>query len=358
PYTDEIRDATVLELVAERGLGVYLDDPADTEGLTDEQRHRIHWSQRLHPPGHYVLGSLLRGGHGLLEGWRYLYAVPWLVALAIALGLARRTRTRTMVLGVVALVFAATYLRNYTLIRMGNELNPFLGMTGFLATLAWAARSGGWRPASLALAFLCVVLAVFAKFSALVSMLAVLGALGVVLLVRRDRTSLVLLGGSAGILVAAVLLYGFLFRGTHMLDLQTEGYGARVLRTLRLVSDEAAKEMASGQRVGGRPMSYFLLRAPFQFGPVVLLTFGYAAWCVLARRVAVRPTDLFLLVFVALNLAGVLLVNPRVQYTAPMMGAVAFFAVSVLSRRFPPGDTVRIAAIAVLFAAAEVFLML
>ena len=137
-----------------------------------------------------------------------------------------------------------------------------------------------------------------------------------------------------------------------------DGYGARILRSLRIVSDEAAKEMASGQHVWGRPMGYFLLRAPFRLGPVVILLFGYAAWSLLARRVRARPEDDFLLVFVVLNLVGVLLVNPRVQYLAPMMGAVAFFAVSVLSRRFPAGDVVRVAAIAVTFASCEVVLML
>jgi len=359
PYTDERRDAAILDVLAERDLGLYLSDTAEAEGLDHDQHYHLGGAQLQHPPGHYALGVLLSSAPRSIVAWRFLYALPIVLATLIAFGLARRRRTRLAVLAGVAFLASATYLRNYTFIRVGNELNPVLCMMGFLATLACVARNGGrWKPGTAALAAALFAAAMFSKFSALVSLFAVVGALGIVVLARRDRRSVLLLAGTVSVLAVTVVAYGILFHGTHMFEVQMEGYGPRFLRALRLVDTETAKEMAGGQGVGGRPMSYFFGRAPFQYGPVVLLLFGYSAWCVLARRVASRPTDLFVLTFIALNLLGVLLVNPRVQYTAPMMGAVAYFVVSVLARRFLPGDVARLAVIVALFAASEVSLML
>lgn len=357
-YIDEDRDVAIANLITQNSLSIYTDN-VGMEAVNDSLVIRSHdWAQNIHPPGHYIPAALLASNEYSRTFFRFFYFLPLIFVALLAIRHARaapETQLITLVMGV--LIFSATYLRNYTLIRVGDELFPFLAFSGFLFVFYGMAKGEALpRFRKLLLAFLLFVIAFFSKFSVLVAMLALCAALVLGAMIYRERVVFRLALISVGILVGTILLYYAIFDGTIMFGRQVESYGARILESLRLVSREELIE--GGVKPAGRsPIISFFFTLPFRYGPLLILAAAGYVYSVLAKKIQVERNSVILLLFLVIGLLGVLLVNPRAQYTAPLMLGLAFFLARMLIELLHDRDLVTLAFVAFLFAVSEVLMM-
>lgn len=353
-YTDETRDVRISNLVAEHGLDIFVDGRG-LEAVTDSSIHDAHqWAQRLHPPGQYVPASVLRTEKRDLRFYRFLFLLPVVVAAVAATIAAGRDRRRQLfVLVSGTLLFSLTFFRNYTLIRFGNELIPFLAFSGFLGLMYHVYRSSNrnWS-AFLALGFLAFAAAIFTKFSVLVAIVALIAALILAWFIVRERILVRLAAGALFIFIASAAVYLIAFDGTAMLEQHVQSYWGRILESLRLVSREELIEQ--GIKPEGRsPISSFLLSVPFSYGPIILISTVWSIVRIARRRVRPGTVDIVLLLFLSIGLVGVLLVNPRAQYTAPLLFGLVFFSTRHIMAEAGDAEIVKLSLVGYLFVVSE-----
>lgn len=355
-YTDETRDAVVSNLINSYSLDLYTNNE-DIQLLTDSTSlNMLEWAQRLHPPGHYLPAVLLPQSEYSLLFYRLFYFIPTItVFILLLLFVDRFPRGFLYIITLSSLIFSASYLRNYTLIRFGNELIPFF-IFGAFTTLIYHVHRGTLSRSFLVwvVALVLFTVALFSKFSVVVGMLAVCGALIIGSLVWRRYDLIALFFFTLSVFVVSLVLYYLAFEGTIMLERHSDWYGSKVLETLRLV---ARPEVVTDSVHGPPPISRFLTLAPFQFGPILGLSCCYFIYCIKTRRIKLDESTWLIIMFLVLGIVGVVLVHPRTQYIAPLM----FGGVFVLGKCFV--DTlanetiVKLSIITCLFSASEVLLM-
>jgi len=356
-YTDEDRDVVVSNLVNTHSLDLYTDNK-DLQLVSDSSSiGLLRWAQELHPPGQYIPAVFLPQREYSLLFYRLFFFVPTLaISLLVILLVGRFPNGIIYTITLTSLIFSASYLRNYTLIRFGNELIPLFFFGAFSALIYHVHR--GRLPRSFSLWVLGLILfsvSLFFKFSVVVGMGAVCGALavGYVVWKRNDLLSLFLF--SLSIFVASLVLYYMAFEGTVMLDRHASWYGTKILEALRLV--ERSEIVLDGEKFGPPSLGTFFLLAPFQFGPILGLSFCYFVYCAKTRRISLNESTVLVILFLILGLIGVALVYPRTQYIAPLMFGGVFILGKCIIDSLPRMMIIKLALIACLFASSEVMLV-
>jgi len=356
-YTDEGRDVRVSNLINTHSLDLYTNNK-DIQLISDSNSlGMLEWAQELHPPGQYIPAIFLPKGEYSILFYRLYFLIPTLaVSLLVLLFIGRFPNGILYAVTLISLVFSASYLRNYTLIRFGNELIPFFAFGAFSALIYQVHRRGFPRSFSFwLLGLILFSVSLFFKFSVVVGMGAVCGALVIGYLVWKRNDLLSLLFFSLSIFVASLVLYYLAFEGTVMLNLHANAYYTKILDALRLV--ERPEIVSDSVWVGAPPLGTFLSLAPFQYGPIWGLAFCYFIYCAKTRRISLNESTVLVLLFLVLGLIGVVLVYPRTQYTAPLMFGGAFLLGKCIIDSLPRMMIIKLAIIACLFASSEVIMM-
>ena len=120
------------------------------------------------------------------------------------------------------------------------------------------------------------------------------------------------------------------------------------MESLRLVTREELVEQ--GIRPEGRSsLSWFALRLPSSYGPVILLSTCWALVRIARRRPRPETVDICLILFLMIGLTGVLLVNPHPQYTAPLLFGLVYLSARHIVDVLGDAQTIKLSAICFLF---------
>jgi hypothetical protein len=341
PYGDEQRDIVVVNTIRDHGVSAYTQKDQDNQqNLSDIERQMINMARQRHPPGHYLAGFLIPGGPHSIVFWRYIYGALFCVIMPILLS-SLRGRLYTFniesFLALAVLIFSYTYFRNYTLVRVGNELFPMLfSSMSFLIVFRWLQEDekkderfsvfSTW--ALLALAFF---LALSCKYSVLVTAAACVGALLATALIYKSKVDLRCAALTSSAFLLALCAHMMIWWGTDMLELHIAGYGYKIYQILGLPIPEVFQ---SGQVLDESSSSIpnFILSSPFWFGLPLFFGSLFGIYRYLLKRGFHNQFDSRLIIFLILNLIGVLIVNPRAQYLAPATLPLAYFVWSQLRK--------------------------
>jgi len=224
------------------------------------------------------------------------------------------------------IMLSAAYFRNYVLIRVSNELIPAMGMTCFFLLL-WRASTGrriSW-PVEVALLALPMFISVSAKYSATVTWGAAVLALIVVWIAKRDWPSARTLLLCAGSGLLGVALHIYLWVNTDMLAGHRDNYGVKILKILGIAPPEWMHMTGMGLEGSTSSIPFLLLGSPVWFGPFIIVGILLGGWLFFKKALWADSLWLFLVVFLATNLVGVLSVNPRAAYLSPAVLPIAVF---------------------------------
>ncbi|HEX7069973.1 MAG TPA: hypothetical protein VF190_04170, partial [Rhodothermales bacterium] len=325
-----------------------------------EPRHLkwLNWARRLHPPGQYVPAALLPDGTYPLQFYRFLFMVPLALFFGGTLWLARRSGYALRLYAVMlVLLLGLTYLRNYSFVRFGNELIPFIAFSSVLITVYRAYGSKEKIGAgTVGLIFLFYTLGLYTKATLLVPMFSLIGTLFVGSLLMRDIRLAKLAGICIGVLFASLGLYVLIFHGTEMLALQQRVYGD----ALDFLSGYVTPDKPIEQYTVSVQVAHtrgFIRSMPFQYGPLCIGASLYAAWCFITRRVPFTRLDFLLVLFVAAGIVGIgVMMFLRTQYTASLMLPLMFLLARVVVKTVPAQLLMRLLLVAASFALCEVLL--
>lgn len=355
PYTDELRDVSVANLVAEYSLQLYLYNERVEEITDNDERNHLEWAQGFHPPGHYIPAVFLDRKHSTVF-YRYIYFLPLAFFAWVTLYLARALSIPVHnYIALFSLLLSFTFLRNYTFIRFGNELFPFLGFSGFLIIIylvyTGKVRFSAWVGI---LGLLCFMVAIFAKTTAFVAMLALMAALFVGVLIWKEKRLMLLLLYCFAVLTGSFVVYFFALENS-VIGPRIQGYAWMIRQTVESASEEILALDPQSEKVQFIPAYFFTF--PFKYGPIIILAIGYSIYGVLTRRLRVENVEVLTLLFILFGLFGVALVGARAQYTAPLMLGLAFLIGRYMIKAFPPALLLKVSLIAVAFAMVEVLLV-
>ena len=327
-YTDEKRDIFVSNLMTRAGVQTYSQIVAEkSTPMSSEEKSYLDWARSLHPVGHYLPALLVHKKEGTIF-WRFFYGC--LPLLLVALLIWRWKPVDKDQIWFIALVgiimLSSAYFRNYVLIRVSNELIPAMGMTCFFLLL-WRASAGKRLslPVEIVILALPVFISISAKYSATVTWAAAVFALIVVWLARRDWPSgrILLLCLGSGLL--GVGLHIYLWVNTDMLAGHRDNYGVKILKTLGIAPPEWMHVTGLGLEGSTSSIPLLLLGAPVWFGPFIFAGILLGGWLFFKKALWRDSLWLFLVVFLATNLVGVLAVNPRAAYLSPAVMPMAIF---------------------------------
>ena len=352
-YTDEVRDVDVSNFINENSISSYV---TFSENDRSRESRQVSWAQSLHPPGHYVLGAFLPSGVYSAGEYRLLYLLPLIIFASCSYLVAKRFDDFAVFVIISILLFTFSFTRNYTFIRYGNEIFPFIFVSCILILLYYRYHFGvslGIRDLTMCAFF--AVLALWAKSSAVVALAALASSLVISWFIYKQA----ILGRAALVvgmsLVIAMTLYVLVFYDTPMLDRQLIRYKAMVMNIGASLGLEIQGNLADRSGKNLR-IVMFLGKLPVTFG--LPITFALALWLrsVWRRRfrVAVPETTAFL--FILIGIAGVASVHPRAQYAAPLILAVSFLASRPLLSEFDAANRARLLGLFLSFSAAEIAL--
>lgn len=226
PFNDEERDHAVVQSLSQYGVAQYWGIPDE---MPEAEANRIRFQQRLHPPLNSLLGGLFLGPMVALQHLRlfWLLIAGLGALLLIRLGRASPGTSALLLGGILLLSFP--HFRNYMIIRAGNDLLGFVGMSAWvLIQIPIIRNKQPWSWKSGLLMVLFLGLAIWSKFSSLVAVSAWLAALGVMAIRHKECRGIWLAGIAALIMVLAA--YGICWAGTPMLQGQLAHYGKYALR--------------------------------------------------------------------------------------------------------------------------------
>jgi len=248
-------------------------------------------------------------------------------------------------------IFSLSFIRNYTFIRFGNELFPYIFVSGTLITVYYIVSiHKRFDPKYVALCMLLSVGAVWSKFTGLAMLGALAGCLFLAWLIHRQACLWQAAIVVALSVVSASVLYLVSFYGTPMLDAQATTYLQRVADVL----DPAA---AQGLDVFQRQTPLmFLIKLPVTWG--LPLFMGLTLWFLWAmrRRFVLRPEETVAVLLILVGLAIVGVVFPRAQYTAPLMLAPVYLATLAVLSIFERIQVIQFMVLVLLFSITEIVL--
>jgi hypothetical protein len=327
-YTDEKRDIFVSNLMTRAGVQTYSQlNIEKSTPMSSEEKSYLDWARSLHPIGHYLPALLVHKKEGTIF-WRYFYGFfPLLLVVVLIWRWKPLDKEQIWFIALVGIIMlSSAYFRNYVLIRVSNELIPAMGMTCFFLLL-WRASTGrqiSW-PVEIVLLALPVFISVSAKYSATVTWGAAVLALTVVWLAKRDWPSAKTLLLCAGSGLLGVGLHVYLWVNTDMLAGHRDNYGVKILKTLGIAPPQWMHVSGMGLEGSTSSMQFLLLGSPVWFGPFIFVGILLGSWLFFEKALWRDPLWLFLIVFLATNLAGVLAVNPRAAYLSPAGLPIAVF---------------------------------
>ena len=353
-YIDEMRDVIVSNYISENSLTSYVN--ADSGADLGTAQESILWAQRLHPPGHYIPAIFLPDNGYSVILYRLLYVLPLIVFFIILFLGANKFNKKSETFAIMAFTFMAftfslSFIRNYTFIRFGNELFPYIFVSGILITVYYIVSiHKRFDPKYVALCMLLSVGAVWSKFTGLAMLGALAGCLFLAWLIHRQACLWQAAIVVALSVVSASVLYLVSFYGTPMLDAQATTYLQRVADVL----DPAA---AQGLDVFQRQTPLmFLIKLPVTWG--LPLFMGLTLWFLWAmrRRFVLRPEETVAVLLILVGLAIVGVVFPRAQYTAPLMLAPVYLATLAVLSIFERIQVIQFMVLVLLFSITEIVL--
>ena len=356
-YIDETRDVVISNLVANHGLDIYIDNVGLEEAHIEDLKYHT-WAQRNHPPGQYVLSTLLPGGSYGTVFFRFFALIPLLAFAFGAYVVARRFDFDIRIFVVMAvLLLGLTYMRNYTLVRYGNELIAFLAFSSMLIvlylTLKNRIRLGA---SSIALIALLYTAGLFSKATVIIPMISLIGTLGLGSLLFRDMRLFKLAFVCGLTLVLSLALYTAVFWDTAMLAAQAERYED----TFSFLQTYVGAETNDHEGAIDAQLHFsrnYMFSIPFHYGLVIVFSLLYAGYCFVRRRVAFSREDFLIVFHILLAIIGITFgMVIRTQYTAPLMLPLVFLLARVLVKTLPTPLLMRFALIATSFALIEVLL--
>ncbi len=358
-YTDETRDYQTVEYLRQHDTDEYLRAESAT---TDDSlgKQEMYESSILHPPMHYWLFSSIgdnkgnHNGHSLFF-YRMLVLIPLLITIGLAVWMGMVYKADWLMWTLLfALILNFTYLRNYTFIRFGNELLTFIGFSGFLICVYRLFFAESWHTEkwTLLVGFLCFILAFFSKFSMIVPTIAIIGTGILGLIIVRDTRYCRAILYTLACTILAIVLYYLAFHDTPMLNYHASNYASKIFKSLHLpVPDSLAGNTRLYTSTSSIP--HFIKSLPFWYGPTILGCLA-ASLIGMAKNAGLRTSfHMMWLVMIAMAVVGVLLVNPRAQYTAPFVLAAAYFIAKMLTASVGRVLLFRVTLIMVLYAWVE-----
>ena len=367
PWNDELRDVAVANLVVRHSLAIYVDDH-EVEAVTKQSdRYFLAWARYFHPPGHYLPALLAPAGdHGFVF-YRFFYFPALIAPVVVALVRLRSTDALIMFSLSVVLLCTATFLRNYTFVRTGNELFSFLGISAFLVLSGHMYRHPiEFNLRRWLMAAVCLSMAIFSKFTAVVATMSFLTCVWIGSLVFRDKLLRRLGGVSTALFAIVVLLYFAVFWRSAMLTDHVTVYGNQFLKPLQWMAPATSQDFKStidwreDDAVGGSAKDMFAAHvnffreSRFRFGPMIPLGVLYAIVTLAQRRGPMDRIQLGAALFFFVGLLGIGLVWPRVQYTAPLMLGLVYFVAKSVCDTIPAGATLKLMAIGTFYTVAEI----
>lgn len=327
-YTDEKRDVFVVNLLSRVGLDAYLDlKTANTKPMNSEERGFLNWARSLHPAGHY-LPAIIIGAEKSTIFWRFFYWAFPLLLVGVLIWLWRPLDERRIwfiaLTGILIVSF--TYFRNYVLIRFGNELITTLAMSCFFLILYQTMMR---RTVQCWIGFLGMTLfffiAITTKYSALVTWFAAVIGTGVVFISKRDSWSRLAFLLCLGAGIIALMIHSAVWMNSDMLMGHRNNYAVKIFKIIGIMPPDWMHPTGSGLEGSSSSIPLLLLGAPVWFGPFLFSGFLAGCWVFLREKLWHEPLWLFLAVFLAANLIGVMAVNPRAAYLSPAVLPFAFF---------------------------------
>jgi len=336
-YTDEKRDIFVSNLMTRAGVQTYSQIAVEkSTPMSSEEKSYLEWARSLHPVGHYLPALLVHKKEGTIF-WRYFYGFFPLLLVAMLIWRWKPVdKEQIWFIALVGIIIlSAAYFRNYVLIRVSNELIPAMGMTCFFLLL-WRASAGKMLslPVEIVLLALPVFISVSAKYSATVTLGAAVLALIVVWLAKRDWPSARTLLLCAGSGFLGVGLHVYLWVNTDMLVGHRDNYGVKILKTLGIAPPEWMHVTGMGLEGSTSSIPFLLLGSPVWFGPFIFAGILLGGWLFFKKALWRDSLWLFLVVFLATNLVGVLAVNPRAAYLSPAVLPMAVFCALAYKKAF------------------------
>lgn len=352
PYGDEMRDVQTVSYLQEHGLGSYVVLTRDRYKSGNSQP--AHATAVRHPPLHYwatVLTVPISDDVLIYRFWVYL---PLSIAiLMVILASVYYHLDWLMVVAVCLVMLSFAFLRNYTFIRYGNELFAVIGFTGYLAGLYGVYQRVGRDtlvPAGLGLAGL--LLAIFSKFSAVVAV----GSVGLAALIcwglyRQWRFGRVFIFSVFATCIC-LFMYSLAFWGTPMAVTHLNNYLAKFLKASGLPLPESLAEYTVLDH-SSSSLSWFAAMIPFWYGPIILILVAGILARILRERYRLQPLEFGAVLLVVINILAVLVVNPRAQYTASVLVALAWLVVVLGAKFYRRVEILRLGMICVFFIMAE-----
>ena len=336
-YTDEKRDIFVSNLMTRAGVQTYSQLNIEQKTpMSSEEKSYLDWARSLHPIGHYLPALLVHKKEGTIF-WRFFYGCLPLLLVAVLIWRWKPVdKEQIWLISLVGIIMlSSAYFRNYVLIRVSNELIPAMGMTCFFLLL-WRASAGKRLslPVEIVLLALPVFISVSAKYSATVTWGAAVVALIVVWLAKRDwhSTRILLLCSGSGLL--GVGLHIYVWVNTDMLAGHRDNYGVKILKILGIAPPEWMHVTGMGLEGSTSSIPFLLLGSPVWFGPFIFAGILLGGWVFFTKALWSDSLWLFLVVFLATNLVGVLAVNPRAAYLSPAVLPMAVFCALAYKQAF------------------------
>lgn len=355
--TDELRDVAIFNIVNEHTLNAYLTDEYLTQNGNQNQG-QLRWAQYLHPPLQYMLAHWFTDGQQSVPVYRLLFIGIFLVIGTIAIFSFKKLGLHSSVLLLAcSLILTYSYFRNYQIIRVGNEMSPFITFNGLCLIL------GFYYIGKIKINFLwwvlmivLMALTIWFKFSFIVALLGLLGSFVISFLIKKDIKILKAGGILLMVSLLGMLLYVWAYHDSYMGQEQAKYYTHLFTSKIPFLPTTAL-DLNQYQTGSSSSVPKYIYSFIFWYGPVIPLFVSVYFLGVIKKQIKFNTLHLIVVIWLLIAIFGTLLVNPRATYTAPFTIAFLFLCITSIKNYFKAEEIPALASLLILFGCTEVLLL-